>query len=367
MSDSDPVDFKGLACPIPLSEYPTVQLAHGGGGKHDAAADSTSSVRPDTFDNAALARLQRRRRRSASRGAGIAFTTDSFVVRPLFFPGGNIGSLAVHGTLNDLAMCGATPARASPPASSSRKGSRWRTCGASSRRCRATPRSAEVAVVDRRHEGGRPRQGRRPVYINTTGVGLVPDRRCEIDPRCARGRAIAVLLSGRDRHPRRSRSSPCARAWSSKRRCETDSAWHSGPLVDAPARGRRRARPRPARSDARRGREHDSTRSRRAGRSVGIRHRGGHRCRCGDDVRGACEILGLDPLYVANEGKCLAIVAPDHADAALEAMRSHPLGSAAAIVGEVVEDHPGRVYLRSRLGSQRLVDMLSGEQLPRIC
>jgi len=86
-----------------------------------------------------------------------------------------------------------------------------------------------------------------------------------------------------------------------------------------------------------------------------------------DEVKGACEILGLDPLYVANEGKCLAIVAPEVAEAVLEAMRSHPLGGEAAIVGQVVEAHPGTVILRSRVGGKRVVDMLSGEQLPRIC
>ena len=86
-----------------------------------------------------------------------------------------------------------------------------------------------------------------------------------------------------------------------------------------------------------------------------------------EEVRGACEILGFDPLYVANEGKCLAIVAPDAADAALAALRAHPLGREAAIVGEVVADHPGKVFLRSRIGGLRVVDMLSGEQLPRIC
>jgi hydrogenase expression/formation protein HypE len=86
-----------------------------------------------------------------------------------------------------------------------------------------------------------------------------------------------------------------------------------------------------------------------------------------DEVKGACEILGLDPLYVANEGKCLAIVAPEVAEAVLEAMRSHPLGREAAVVGQVVEEHPGSVILRSRVGGKRVVDMLSGEQLPRIC
>jgi hydrogenase expression/formation protein HypE len=86
-----------------------------------------------------------------------------------------------------------------------------------------------------------------------------------------------------------------------------------------------------------------------------------------DPVRGACELLGLDPLYVANEGKCLAFVAPEMADAALAALRAHPLGRAAALIGEVVAEHPGRVVLRGSLGGQRIVDRLSGEQLPRIC
>ena len=86
-----------------------------------------------------------------------------------------------------------------------------------------------------------------------------------------------------------------------------------------------------------------------------------------DQVRGACEILGLDPLYIANEGKCLAIVAPEVAEVALEAMRSHPLGREAAIIGQAVEEHPGTVILRSQVGGKRVVDMLSGEQLPRIC
>jgi hydrogenase expression/formation protein HypE len=86
-----------------------------------------------------------------------------------------------------------------------------------------------------------------------------------------------------------------------------------------------------------------------------------------DAVRGACELLGLDPLYVANEGKCLVIAARESAEAVLEAMRQHPLGQEAAIIGEVVDEHPGRVFMRSRIGGMRVVDMLSGEQLPRIC
>jgi hydrogenase expression/formation protein HypE len=99
---------------------------------------------------------------------------------------------------------------------------------------------------------------------------------------------------------------------------------------------------------------------------VGIRLDEGH-VPLGDEVRGACEILGFDPLYVANEGKCLAIVARGAADAALEALRAHPLGGEATIIGEVVGDHPGKVVMRSRIGGLRVVDMLSGEQLPRIC
>jgi hydrogenase expression/formation protein HypE len=346
------------ACPIPISDYPTVQMAHGGGGSLSQMLIEKLFVK--AFGNPVLETLHD----GAVLGLGangarrLAFSTDSFVVRPLFFPGGDIGSLSVHGTVNDVAMCGAKPMAISvgfileegfPMADL------WRIV--ESLRDAADEAGVHVVtgdtkVVDRGKGDG--------VYINTTGVGVVSDG-VDISPRNARP-GDRILLSGRIAEHGIAIMS-VREGLEFETRIETDSATLYpliGPLLEQFGDRVRVLR------DPTRGGVASALNEIAGQAGAGI-----ELCESeiplAEEVRGACEILGFDPLYVANEGKCLAIVAPEVADRALELWRGHPLGSNAAIVGEVVEEHPGRVVLRSSIGGRRVVDMLSGEQLPRIC
>ena len=352
--DRQPAAFSG-ACPLPISDYPTVQLAHGGGGRLSqmlieklfGAAFSNPAL-DDFHDGAVLEML----------GGQIALSTDSFVIRPLFFPGGDIGSLAVHGTVNDVAMCGARPLAISASYILEEGFSMddlWRIV--QSMRDAAVESGVDIVtgdtkVVDRGKGDG--------VYINTTGIGVIP-RGVKISPRRARP-GDRILLSGRIAEHGIAIMS-VREGLEFETRLESDSA-AVAPLVHA-LLDRFAEQTRVLR---------DPT---RGGVASALNEIGGQAgvgvlldeaaIPVAEEVRGACEILGFDPLYVPNEGKCLAIVAPEIASEALSIWRSHPLGSDAAVIGELVEEHPGRVFLKSSIGGLRVVDMLSGEQLPRIC
>ena len=342
-------------CPIPIQEYPTVLLAHGGGGRLTQMLIERMFL--PTFHNPALEILHDGAVLEIE-DVRLTFTTDSFVISPIFFPGGDIGKLAVNGTVNDLAMCGARPLYLSLGLILEEGFSMedlWqvvRSIQEAAQEAGVEVATGDTKVVDRGKGDG--------VFINTTGLGLIPSG-ISISPKRARpgdmvltSGAIAVhgiaILSVRE-------------GLEFETTLESDTAALNG-LVEAllgavgpevhvlrdPTRGGLSSALNEIASSAGVGIVLEET-----------------RIPIWDEVKGACEILGLDPLYVANEGKCLAIVAPEVAEAALEAMRSHPLGGEAAIIGQVVEDHPGTVILRSRVGGKRVVDMLSGEQLPRIC
>ncbi|MDH3253668.1 MAG: hydrogenase expression/formation protein HypE [Acidobacteriota bacterium] len=345
----------GGACPLPLSDYPTVQLAHGGGGRLSQIL--VEQLFGKAFSNPTLEEYHDGAILEAADGR-LAFSTDSFVVRPLFFPGGSIGSLAVHGTVNDVAMCGARPLALSagyileegfPMADL------WRIVEAMRDAAIAAGVSivtGDTKVVDRGKGDG--------VYINTTGIGVIRPG-VEISPRRARP-GDRILLSGRIAEHGIAIMS-VREGLEFETRLVSDSVAVS-PLVDALLTRY------PEQTHVLR----DPTRGGVASalNEIASQARAGMRIEEGsiplaEEVRGACEILGFDPLYVANEGKCLAIVAPEIAAAAVEIWRAHPLGREAADIGEVVEEHPGRVFLRSTIGGMRVVDMLSGEQLPRIC
>jgi len=349
------MEFLGLQCPIPLSEYPHVTLAHGGGGRLGHALVERMFLA--AFRNPALEQLHDGAVLEVPKGR-LALTTDSFVVSPLFFPGGDIGSLAVHGTVNDLAMCGARPL-ALTAGFVLEEGlpmeDLWRIVRSMARAAHEAGVSivtGDTKVVDRGKGDG--------VFLNTAGIGLVPEG---IDIAPARARpGDQVLLSGRiAEHGIAIMSVREGLAFGTT--LVSDSAALHG-LVESllGAAGERVHVLR----DPTRGGVASATNEIAMAAKCGIRLVEAA-IPVGEEVRGACEILGLDPLYVANEGKCLALVAPEAADQALEVVRAHPLGRAAAIVGEVVAEHPGRVMLRSRVGGVRVVDMLSGEQLPRIC
>jgi len=291
-------------------------------------------------------------------GARLAFTTDSFVVSPLFFPGGNIGTLAVHGTVNDLAMCGAQPLALSA-AFILEEGlpteTLWRIVQSveqASRSVGVPIVTGDTKVVDRGKGDG--------VFITTTGIGLLPEG-VRLSPLRARPGDVVLINGAIAIHGIAILSVREGLEFETQLRSDT------APLHDLVARILDVAGEQVhVLRDPTRGGLASALNEIAARARVGIRLEE-ERIPIWEEVRGACEVLGLDPLYVANEGKCLAIVAREVAEAVLEAMRSHPLGREAAIIGEVVEDHPGQVVLRSRIGGMRIVDMLSGEQLPRIC
>jgi hydrogenase expression/formation protein HypE len=356
MKEGDPGErLAGLQCPLPAGEHTTVLLAHGGGGRLTQSLIETLFL--DAFRNPALAALHDGAVLDVE-GSRIAFSTDSFVVRPLFFPGGDIGSLAVHGTVNDVAMCGARPIALSagfileeglPMQDLRRVVLSMKEAAALSGIPIVT---GDTKVVDRGKGDG--------IFINTTGLGLIPPG-IEIDPRRARP-GDAVILSG-------SIADHGIAVLSVREglRFETELKSDSAPLhalvekILAAAGGDVHVLRDPTRGGVASALNEIASASgagiRISEAAIPVR----------EEVRGACEILGLDPLYVANEGKCLAIVAREKAEAVLSAMRNDTLGREAALIGEVVEEHRGKVVLRSRIGGSRVVEMLSGEPLPRIC
>ncbi len=357
MSDAErpPADPLALQCPIPRSEYPQVTLAHGGGGRLTHALIERMFLA--AFRNPALEPLHDGAVLEVPAGR-LAISTDSYVVSPLFFPGGDIGSLAVHGTVNDLAMCGAQPLALTAGfvlEEGLPMDDLWRIVRSMAQAARdagVNIVTGDTKVVDRGKGDG--------VFINTTGIGTVPEG-VDVAPSRARP-GDRVLLSGRIAdHGIAILSVREGLAFETA--IESDSAALNGlvgPLLAALG-GRVHVL-----RDPTRGGVASATNEIAASAGVGLRLEE-RAIPLAEQVRGACEILGLDPLYVANEGKFLAIVAPEAAPEALALLRAHPLGREAALIGEVVADHPGRVTMRSRVGGERIVDMLSGEQLPRIC
>ncbi|MDR5695187.1 MAG: hydrogenase expression/formation protein HypE [Armatimonadota bacterium] len=342
-------------CPVPIHEYPTILLAHGGGGRLTQMLIERMFL--PAFRNPALEVLHDGAVVEVN-GTRLAFTTDSFVVSPLFFPGGDIGTLAVHGTVNDLAMCGARPLALSSSfilEEGLSMETLWRIVQSverSARRVGVPIVTGDTKVVDRGKGDG--------VYINTAGLGIVPEG-IHLSPLRARPGDVVLINGAIAIH---------GIAILSVREgleFETELESDTAPLDDLVARILEVAGEKVhVLRDPTRGGLASALNEIASRAKVGIRLEEG-KIPIWEEVRGACEILGLDPLYVANEGKCLAIVAREAAEAVLEAMRRHPLGREAAIIGEVVEDDPGKVILRSRIGGMRVVDMLSGEQLPRIC
>jgi hydrogenase expression/formation protein HypE len=343
------------SCPVPGGEGETILLAHGGGGRMTQRL--IENVFLKSFDNPALRELHDGAVFEAG-GARLAFSTDSFVISPLFFPGGDIGSLAVHGTVNDLAMCGAQPLALSAGlileeglllSDLSRIVASMQAAAAGAGVPIVT---GDTKVVDRGKGDG--------VFINVSGVGLVAPG-IVISPKRARPGDV-VLVSGE--------IAVHGIAIMSLReglRFETTLASDTAALngLVAVLLGALGEKVHVLR-DPTRGGVASTLHEIATQAGVGIRLEE-TRLPIGEEVRGACEILGLDPLYVATEGKCLVIVARDAADEALALLKAHPLGRSAAAIGEVLAEPRGTVLLKSRIGGQRIVDLLTGEQLPRIC
>jgi hydrogenase expression/formation protein HypE len=343
----------GLSCPIPISQYPRVLLAHGGGGQ--LMHQLIEKMFVAAFGNA---RLEARHDGAVFElGPGpLAFTTDSYVVRPLFFPGGDIGALAVNGTVNDLAMCGAR-ARYLSAGFILEEGLPMDTLWRVVRSMRQAAAAAGVElvtgdtkVVDRGSGDG--------VFINTAGIGVVRAAR-PVSPASVRTGDAVVVSGDLGRHGMAIMA--VRENLSFESAIESDCA----PLVDAVmglvddgidihclrdlTRGGLASALVEIAETARLSIAVDEA-------AIPVR----------EDVRGACEILGFDPLYVANEGRFVAFVAPADAGRAVDRLRLAGCADA-GVVGTVRDAPAGVVTLRSRIGATRIVDRLSGEQLPRIC
>ncbi len=339
----------------PKLDDDVITSAHGAGGKASAAL--VDAVFLDAFRNDHLAPLADAATLALPSGERLAFSTDSFVVKPLRFPGGSIGHLAVHGTVNDLAVSGARPAWLSA-AFVLEEGFPVAELRAVVADMAEAALAAEVAivtgdtkVVDRGAADG--------LYISTAGVGVVPAGRALGPDRVQPGDVVLVSGTIAD-HGMAVMLARGDLALEADIRSDTAPLGALVEVLLAAAPSTRWLR--------------DPT-------------RGGLGTVCNElardtdlavvldetsipvvpEVTGACDLLGIDPLYVANEGKLVAVVAPDEADAALAAMRAHPVGSAAARVGEVMADPAGIVVLRTGFGGTRIVDMLVGDPLPRIC
>jgi hydrogenase expression/formation protein HypE len=341
----------GLACPVPASE-PTITMAHGGGGRlmHELIeriflADPSIS---STLHDGAV---------TPCHSGRLAFTTDSFVVRPLFFPGGDIGSLAVYGTVNDLAMCGALPDALSVgvileegfPISDLTRIVRSMRAAAHAAGVRLL--TGDTKVVEHGHGDG--------IYINTSGIGWVDDR-VEIAPARIRP-GDAILVSGD-----LGRHGIALMAVREGLRFEcpivSDCSPLHAPVLDLLAAGI------PVHC------LRDLTRGGLASALVELADASGCRFQIdegaiavADEVRGACEILGLDPLHIANEGRFCAFVPADCAERALAILSRHPVASGAGRIGTVSDTRDRLVVLRTVIGTERIIDMPTGELLPRIC
>ena len=342
------------SCPIPITNYSEIVLAHGSGGKLSHQL-MQKMVLPQ-FRNELLAPLHDGAVFSLG-NQRVAFSTDSYVVSPIFFPGGDIGKLAVHGTVNDLAMCGARPLYLSVGfilEEGTPMEDFWRVVQSMREAADATGVklvTGDTKVVDRGKAD--------KIFINTSGLGVIPEgvnispSRAQVGDKIVMSGAMAVhgiaIMSVRE-------------GLEFESEIASDTAPLNG-LVDcilASGKGVHVLR------DPTRGGITSALTEIAQAAKVGMLLEEA-RIPISEEVKGACEILGLDPLYVANEGKLLAIVAPEEAEKVVRTMNSHPLGRDAAIIGEVTVEHPGLVMMRTRVGGTRIVDMLSGEQLPRIC
>jgi hydrogenase expression/formation protein HypE len=350
----NPPDLTNLSCPLPLLDHETIQLAHGAGGR--LSADLMEKLIMPRFRSPELEMLGDQAVLDLPAGR-VAFSTDTFVVSPIFFPGGDIGDLAVNGTVNDVAMSGALVEALSvglvleeglPLVDLHRI-----LCSMERAAKTAGVRivTGDTKVVDR---GSCDR-----IFINTSGLGVIPAG-VDLSPRQIRPGDV-ILLSGTladhgmavltTREQLSFQSEVCS-----------DTAALNGLVNDllGACPGVRTLR------DPTRGGVATTLNEFAADAQVGIKL-DEEAIPVRAPVRGACEILGIDPLYVANEGKLVAVVPGDEAEAALAALRAHPLGREAVRIGEVVAEHPGLVALRTGLGAERILDMPVGEQLPRIC
>jgi len=338
---------------------PTITLAHGGGGK--AMRDLIDDVFVSVFDNPALAPLDDQARFALSdltaMGDRLAFTTDSYVVDPLFFPGGDIGKLAVNGTVNDLAVGGARPLYLSCGAIIE-EGLSVETLRTIARSMAEAAAACGVAIVTGDTKVV-PRGACDKLFINTSGIGVIREG-IRLSADNTRPGDVVLVNGVLGDHGAAILNARGDMALSSP--VESDCAALHGLIDDvlAAAPSLRFIR------DATRGGLATVLNEIALAAGVGIEIQE-TTTPIREEVKGFCEILGLDPLYLANEGKMVCVAPEEQARAALDAMRANGLGREAAIIGRVTEQRAGRVVMQTTFGGRRIVDMLVGEQLPRIC
>ncbi len=344
-----------FSCPVPLADHAEIQLAHGGGGR--LTQELIERVFAPAFANPALEARHDGAVLAATGAARLAFTTDSHVVNPLFFPGGDIGCLAVYGTVNDLAMCGARPRWLSAgfileeglPMGTLQRAAR--SMGDAARAAGVAIVTGDTKVVERGKGDG--------LYVNTAGIGTI-EHQLTIGPAAVRS-GDAVLLSGDiGRHGMAILAQREGLAFESPIRSDCAPLWPAVETLLAAGVEVHCLR--------------DLTRGGLATAVIEIAETAGLAVKLeeaavavSEPVRGACEILGLDPFYVANEGRFVAFVPAAQADQALALLARFAPDGGAARIGGVRESPAGEVTLRSVVGVERILDRLSGEQLPRIC
>ncbi|MFF9348809.1 hydrogenase expression/formation protein HypE [Streptomyces sp. NPDC014734] len=348
-------DFEGWVCPVPLRETPMVVMGHGGGGA--MTAELVEHLFLPAFGSAAAPALGDSAVLTVGDGTRLAFSTDSFVVKPMFFPGGSVGDLAVNGTVNDLAMSGAVPLFLSC-AFILQEGTALTDLGRIAQDMGAAAQGAGVRLVTGDTKVVETGSGD-GVYVNTSGIGAVPDG-VRIGPERARP-GDAVLISG-DIGLHGIAVMSCREGLEFGTSVESDTAPLHGLVAAMLATG---ADVHVLRDPTRGGVAASLNEiARAAGVGVELVERD---LPVPAAVRDACGLLGLDPLQVANEGRLIAVVPAESAEQVLSALTSHPLGRAARRIGTCVPDHPGMVVARTGLGGSRVVGLPVGEQLPRIC
>ena len=349
--------FNGWTCPIPLKNYPTIVMGHGAGGKmmndliqHLFASDFHNDLLAQLGDSTAL-------ELSAFGNQRLAFSTDSFVVSPLFFPGGDIGELAINGTVNDLAMSGAKPLFLSVGfilEEGLEMGTLGRISASMAHACKQAGvqiAAGDTKVVEKGHGDG--------LYINTTGVGVIPAG-VDIYPQNAKP-GDAILVSGTvGDHGIAIMSVREGLGFESQ--IQSDTAPLNGLVVEMLAASKEIHCLR----DATRGGLSAVLNELAAASKIGIEFEE-EKVPIHPAVNAACEMLGLDPFYIANEGKLVAFVPEAQAEKILTVMQKNEYGKEAAIIGHVTEEHPGVVVAKTAIGSSRVVDLPAGELLPRIC
>jgi hydrogenase expression/formation protein HypE len=353
------LDFNSWTCPLPLRDYPKIVLGHGGGGK--LSNELVENLFLPAFSNESLDELSDSAQLDVAEllkgGGRLAYSTDSFVVQPLFFRGGNIGHLAVCGTVNDVAMSGAKPLFLSAGFiieegfEVEKLAKIVETMNETARRAGVKIVTGDTKVVERGKGDG--------VFINTSGIGVVP-KDVNIAPGRAREGDVVILSGEIGLHG--------IAVMSEREGLEFDAPIESDCanlnfLVEDILSVTREVH---VLRDPTRGGIASSLNEIAKASNAGIRIYD-EKVPVPAIVRGACEMLGLDPYYVANEGKLLAILPKENAEQVLEKMRQNEFGQKAEIIGEVVAEHPKMLVAKTVYGSTRVIDMQLGEQLPRIC